>query len=170
MPGLLIGVSYTRESITHKFDVAGFEGYLTVGLYEDGSPGEIFIRTQRQGSTMDGVLDSFATAISLALQYGVPLETLVDKFTMTRFEPSGLTKNEEIRFVTSIMDYIFKWMQLYFIDEEDDFEEAGPPSTPSTIPKAPSFDGPPCTKCGTLTGRSGSCYLCPQCGEQNGCG
>jgi ribonucleoside-diphosphate reductase alpha chain len=107
-----------RQSITHKFSVAGHEGYITVGMYEDGAPGEIFLTMSKEGSTISGLMDAFATAISLALQYGVPLQTLVDKFAHTRFEPSGYTNNPDIRFAKSIMDYIFRWLGVKFLKRE----------------------------------------------------
>ena len=105
-----------RASITHKFSIAGHEGYITVGMYEDGTPGEIFLTMSKEGSTISGLMDSFATAISLALQYGVPLPTLVDKFAHARFEPSGITNNANIRFAKSIMDYIFRWLGSKFLN------------------------------------------------------
>src|SRR6202140_713324 len=104
-----------RESITHKFSIGGHEGYITVGKYEDGSPGEIFITMAKEGSTISGLMDSFATMTSLALQHGVPLNFLVDKFTHTRFEPSGFTKHPEIPMTKSIMDYIFKCLAIKFL-------------------------------------------------------
>ena len=107
-----------RRSITHKFDIAGHEGYITVGMYEDGTPGEIFVLMSKQGSTISGLMDSFATAISYALQYGVPLRFLVDKFAHMRFEPSGFTKNPEIPHAKSIVDYLFRWLASKFLDEE----------------------------------------------------
>src|ERR1019366_5477614 len=105
----------TRDAITHKFSIGGHEGYITVGKYEDGQLGEIFIVMAKEGSTVSGLMDSFATAISLALQYGVPLKVLVDKFSHTRFEPSGWTGNKDIPFPKSIMDYIFRWLSLKFL-------------------------------------------------------
>ena len=108
-----------RKAITHKFSIAGHEGYITVGMYEDGSPGEIFIVMAKEGSTISGLMDSFATAISLALQYGVPLQVLVDKFTHTRFEPSGFTSNPQIPIAKSIMDYIFRWLALKFLTPKE---------------------------------------------------
>ena len=108
-----------RESITHKFSVGGHEGYITVGKYEDGSPGEIFVVMAKQGATLSGLMDSFATMTSLALQHGVPLQLLVDKFTHTRFEPSGFTSNKEIPMAKSIMDYIFKWLATKFLSREE---------------------------------------------------
>ena len=105
----------TRRSITHKFNVAGHEGYLTVGLYDDGMPGELFITMAKEGSTIGGVMDSLGTAISVALQYGVPIESLVNKFTHQRFEPAGMTHNPDIPFAKSLVDYIFRWMGMEFI-------------------------------------------------------
>jgi len=111
-----------RKSITHKFDIAGHEGYITVGMYEDGTPGEIFVSMSKQGSTISGLMDSFATAISYALQYGVPLKFLVDKFAHMRFEPSGFTKNPQIPYAKSIVDYLFRWLASKFLDEQTKHE------------------------------------------------
>jgi ribonucleoside-diphosphate reductase alpha chain len=157
----------TRHSITHKFNIQGFEGYFIVSSYQDnGNMGEIFIYTQKQGSTFNGLMDSFATAISLGLQYGVPLEVFCDKFIGSKFEPDGITTNEDIRMTTSIMDYIFRWLRTQFIDEEDDdpIMINMPHATKRT-----TFDGPPCSKCHAITSRNGTCYVCPQCGETTGC-
>jgi len=107
-----------RRAITHKFSVGAHEGYLTVGLYDDGPPGEIFITMAKEGSTVSGLMDSFATAVSLALQYGVPLKVLCDKFSHMRFEPSGWTNNPEVRYAKSIMDYIFRWMAYKFLPKD----------------------------------------------------
>jgi ribonucleoside-diphosphate reductase alpha chain len=133
-----------RESITHKFSIGGHEGYITVGKYEDGAPGEIFITMAKEGSTISGLMDSFATMTSLALQHGVPLQLLVDKFTHTRFEPSGFTKNPEIPMAKSVMDYIFKWLASKFLSR-DAQEHAGvilrddiPAAAPAAAPKVPS--------------------------------
>ncbi len=104
-----------RHSLTHKFQIAGHEGYITVGMYEDGTPGEIFVRMAKEGSVIAGLMDSFATAISLSLQHGVPLSIVCDKFKGTRFEPSGFTGNKEIPIATSIMDYLFRWLALRFL-------------------------------------------------------
>jgi ribonucleoside-diphosphate reductase alpha chain len=132
-----------RESITHKFSIGGHEGYITVGKYEDGAPGEIFITMAKEGSTISGLMDSFATMTSLALQHGVPLQLLIDKFTHTRFEPSGFTKNPEIPMAKSIMDYIFKWLAIKFLNR-DAQEDAGvikrddtPAPPPNVVPLAP---------------------------------
>ncbi|HUQ89512.1 MAG TPA: hypothetical protein VM096_18255, partial [Vicinamibacterales bacterium] len=107
-----------RQAITHKFDISGHEGYITVGLFEDGMPGEIFLVMAKEGSTISGFADAFAQAISYALQYGVPLQALVDKFSHVRFEPSGMTKNADVRFAKSIVDYIFRWMASKFLSQE----------------------------------------------------
>jgi ribonucleoside-diphosphate reductase alpha chain len=107
----------TRRAVTHKFDIAGHEGYLTVGLFEDGQPGELFITMAKEGSTIGGLMDSIGTLTSLSLQYGVPLEALVKKFAHQRFEPSGFTKNPDIRNASSIIDYVFRWMAVQFIPE-----------------------------------------------------
>ncbi len=105
----------TRTAVTHKFDIAGHEGYLTVGLFDDGQPGELFITMAKEGSTIGGLMDGIGTLTSLALQYGVPLEALVKKFAHQRFEPSGFTKNPEIRNASSITDYVFRWLAIQFI-------------------------------------------------------
>jgi len=124
----------TRPSLTHKFNVAGHEGYLNVGLYEDGSPGELFITMAKEGSTVGGMMDAFATAISLNLQYGVPLESLVKKFSHQRFEPSGMTDSRDIPFAKSIVDYIFRWLGLEFLSEDS-------PSKPKSTPQADHRSG-----------------------------
>jgi ribonucleoside-diphosphate reductase alpha chain len=115
----------TRVSLTHKFEIAGHEGYITVGLYENSQPGELFIQMAKEGSTIGGLMDTVATLTSLALQYGVPLESLVKKFAYQRFEPSGFTKNPDIRNATSITDYIFRWLGCQFIKG---YKEATSPS------------------------------------------
>jgi ribonucleoside-diphosphate reductase alpha chain len=129
-----------RQSITHKFSIGGHEGYITVGKYEDGTPGEIFITMAKEGSTISGLMDSFATMTSLALQHGVPLQLLVDKFTHMRFEPSGFTKNPEVPMAKSIMDYIFKWLAIKFLPRESQ-AEAG--VILRDEPKASPVSGPP---------------------------
>jgi ribonucleoside-diphosphate reductase alpha chain len=110
----------TRQSVTHKFTIAGHEGYLCVGLYPDGRPGEIFITMAKEGSTIGGIMDSFGTALSIALQYGVPLEVLVNKFSHTRFEPMGHTSNKDIRIAKSVVDYIARWLGLTFMSGHSD--------------------------------------------------
>jgi ribonucleoside-diphosphate reductase alpha chain len=115
-----------RQSFTHKFSIAGHEGYIHVGLYETGEPGEIFVKMAKEGSTISGLMDSFATAISLALQHGVPLRLLVDKFSRTRFEPYGFTENPEIPRASSIMDYLFRWLGAKFVKREPEVTESAP--------------------------------------------
>jgi ribonucleoside-diphosphate reductase alpha chain len=108
-----------RQALTHKFDIAGHEGYVTVGLYPDGQPGEIFMKMAKEGSTVSGLMDTLATTISVALQYGVPLKDLVNKFAHVRFEPSGFTGNSEIPIAKSIVDYIFRWLGSRFLSDDD---------------------------------------------------
>jgi ribonucleoside-diphosphate reductase alpha chain len=125
----------TRASITHKFNVAGHEGYLTVGLYEDGMPGELFITMAKEGSTIGGLMDALGTATSVALQYGVPVSSLVGKFTHQRFEPAGMTSNPEIPFAKSLTDYIFRWMGMQFIPgyrEKNAPQRGGPEGAPAS--------------------------------------
>jgi ribonucleoside-diphosphate reductase alpha chain len=220
-----------RESITHKFSIAGHEGYITAGKYEDGSVGEIFLTDiGKEGSTMRGLLNAFATAISIGLQYGVPLDVFVRKFSYMRFEPEGMTQNPEIPFAKSMPDYIMRWLASRFIDDIDELEDlgiltkevrakreaetsqlglgiatdtAGPANggnghsqpangvgkakasggesapaasafteTPPVVPaKMSGLDlGPACEQCGGMMQRTGSCYTCPSCGNNTGCG
>ena len=114
-------LSDERHALTHKFDIAGHEGYVTVGLFDDGQPGEIFLVMAKEDSTISGFADAFAQAISYALRYGVPLQVLVDEFSHARFEPSGMTQNPEVRFGKSIVDYIFRWMSTKFMSKEAQF-------------------------------------------------
>jgi ribonucleoside-diphosphate reductase alpha chain len=183
-----------RRAVTHKFSVGGHEGYLTVGLYENGQPGEIFITMAKEGSTVSGLMDSFATAVSLALQYGVPLKVLCDKFSHTRFEPSGWTNNPEIRYAKSMMDYIFRWMALKFLPRDAQPREdasvsslngtdvvkatkvAAQFSRATVEPVQPSLagvestdDAPSCPDCGAIMVRNGACYRCMNCGSTSGC-
>src|SRR5690606_15123687 len=126
-----------RKAITHKFSIGGHEGYLTVGPYEDNTPGEVFVVMAKEGSVVSGLMDSFATAVSLALQYGVPLKVLVDKFSHTRFEPSGFTGNPAIPIAKSITDYLFRWMALKFLPAEGE-EAAEKEAAPATEAPAPA--------------------------------
>jgi ribonucleoside-diphosphate reductase alpha chain len=209
-----------RQSITHKFSLGGHEGYITAGMYEDGTVGEIFLTDiGKEGSTLRGMMNAFATAISIALQYGVPLEKLVEKFSYMRFEPEGITSNPEIPFAKSMPDYIMRWLASRFLDA-DAQEELGiltpavrarqsaehaitahssdtavpasalagdPPPTngggvkpptaaftdsPPVVPaRLQGLDlGPACTQCGGMMQRTGSCYTCPSCGNNTGCG
>jgi ribonucleoside-diphosphate reductase alpha chain len=128
-----------RASFTHKFSIGGHEGYITVGMYEDHSPGEIFVRMAKEGSVIAGLMDSFATAISLALQHGVPLHVLIEKFKGTRFEPSGFTGNQEIPIATSIMDYLFRWLAIRFPSDGPSIYERHPAAKAAQLdlPKIP---------------------------------
>jgi ribonucleoside-diphosphate reductase alpha chain len=128
-----------RASITHKFSIAGHEGYITVGLYANGQPGEIFIRMAKEGSTVSGLMDAFATSVSLALQHGVPLKVLCEKFAHTRFEPSGWTGNEQIGYAKSLMDYIFRWLNLRFLSGEQLTLFAGLAPRVPQLPESPSI-------------------------------
>jgi ribonucleoside-diphosphate reductase alpha chain len=182
-----------RMSITHKFSIAGHEGYITVGMFEDGMPGELFITMSKEGSTISGLMDSLATAISISLQYGVPLKVMVDKFSHARYEPSGFTNNPDIPIAKSLSDYIFRWLGKKFMKED------GAPMSPDGIsaslatpePRATlqgaatqaasvmeqnektvfanQADAPPCHECGAIMIRSGSCYKCLECGSTSGC-
>ncbi|MBU4273638.1 MAG: vitamin B12-dependent ribonucleotide reductase [Planctomycetes bacterium] len=229
----------TRQSVTHKFSVSGHEGYITVGLYPDGRPGELFIIMAKEGSTVGGLMDCFGTAVSMSMQYGVPLEVYVNKFSHTRFEPMGFTKNPDIRIAKSIVDYIFRWLGITFLpgyreankmasaSADSSASEPGEPDTaqgPAETAQSPngspptsgngrhgpkharkrngssaaavamdrltapvlaeaavgqathseqfaSFqtDAPACDNCGSITVRSGNCYLCYNCGSSMGC-
>ena len=179
-----------RKAVTHKFSIGGHEGYLTVGMYEDGQPGELFCVMAKEGSVVSGLMDSFATAISLSLQYGVPLKVLADKFSHTRFEPSGFTGNPNIPIAKSITDYIFRWLALKFLPREDIPEsmKAHPAeqdanrgegkgasgerkALPSSAREAflNQEDAPPCHTCGAIMVRNGACYRCANCGSTSGC-
>jgi len=168
-----------RHSLTHHFSVGGQEGYVTVGLYEDGLPGELFIRMAKEGSTVSGLMDSFATAVSLALQYGVPLRVLCDKFGHTRFEPSGWSGNPKIGYAKSLTDYLFRWLELRYLKGEQGllFELPKPPQPQREVTSAVDGlgqvvelgDAPPCQFCGSLMVRNGSCYRCMTCGSTSGC-
>ncbi|MBN1476794.1 vitamin B12-dependent ribonucleotide reductase [Candidatus Sumerlaeota bacterium] len=187
-----------RTAITHKFQIGKHEGYITVGIYEDGTPGEMFIKMSKEGSAVSGLMDCFATSVSVGLQYGVPLEVLVAKFVHTRFEPSGFTKNPQIPMAKSIMDYIFRWLASRFLGPEEaravgvmlDNAASGVPAPPiegngrragmgqTELPigqQAEAFtfnlerDAPPCPDCGSIMVRSGACYKCLECGASNGC-
>ena len=150
----------TRQSVTHKFAVAGHEGYMHVGLYENGQPGELFIDMAKEGSTISGLMDSFATAISLALQHGTPLDVLIAKFTRTNFAPSGFTGNPDIPRATSLMDYIFTWLEKKFIKQMEE----------EIIAPMKTFSGMMCPECGTELVQTGTCRTCPSCTWNGGCG
>ncbi len=179
-----------RHAITHKFSIGGHEGYMTVGMYEDGSPGELFVVMAKEGSVVSGLMDSFATSVSMALQYGVPLHVLCDKFSHTRFEPSGFTGNPEIPIAKSITDYIFRWLALKFLPSEGGATVNNlPPGASPAARKLPAStrtveaqtaeadprtysgdtDAPACPTCGSITVRNGACYKCVNCGSTTGC-
>lgn len=162
----------TRTAITHKFDVAGHEGYLTVGFFENGMPGELFVQMAKEGSTIGGLMDTIGTLTSVALQYGVPLSTLVNKFSHQRFEPSGFTKNPKIRQATSVIDYVFRWMETLEADIPGAPCLRTPEEPQSVLDKSVAHfqqDAPACPKCGHIVVRNGSCYKCNNCGESLGC-
>ncbi len=177
-----------RSAITHKFSIGGHEGYITVGMYDDGQPGEIFLVMAKEGSAISGLMDSFATAISLALQYGVPIKVLIDKFSHVRFEPSGHTGNREVPYAKSIVDYIFRWLASKFLSKEEQVlagvhvtESGGNGDAQVGVKPAQSAplndfrsmyaldDAPTCASCGSIMVRNGSCYKCMNCGETSGC-
>ncbi len=179
-----------RQAVTHKFSIAGHEGYVTVGLYEDGQPGELFLKMAKEGSTVSGLMDTIGIMSSMALQYGVPLKALVDKFSHTRFEPAGFTNNPEIPMAKSVTDYVFRFLGNRFLNEEaavQDEQESGAEVTGLTPPRAAvaggsvgtgeathstfvnQADAPACTECGGITVRNGACYKCPNCGATSGC-
>ena len=168
-----------RHSLTHHFSVGGQEGYVTVGLYQDGLPGELFIRMAKEGSTVSGLMDSFATAVSLALQYGVPLRVLCDKFSHTRFEPSGWSGNPKIGYAKSLTDYLFRWLELRFLKGEQGLLFELPKQAQAHREVTSVVEGlgqvvelgdaPSCQFCGSLMVRNGSCYRCMTCGSTSGC-
>ena len=184
-----------RASVTHKFSVGGHEGYITVGMYEDGRPGEVFMKMSKEGSTLSGMVDGLALTISLGLQYGVPLKVFVDKLLNTRFEPSGITANPNIRFVSSVLDYIARWMGGRFISADylklnnvapaENASTAAPaavlpamtqanldtmqPALSATRPSNAHEGAPTCSECGMLMVPNGACYKCENCGSTSGC-
>jgi len=180
---------YERASVTHKFSVSGHEGYITVGMYEDGRPGEVFIKMAKEGSTLSGVMDGLALTISLGLQYGVPLKVFVDKLLNTRFEPSGITANPNIRFVSSVLDYIARWLGGRFVSTDYlklNGDQAARPVAVAPVPAVVASSGanwapapmnptnasegaPTCSECGMLMVPNGACYKCENCGSTSGC-
>ncbi|MBI4860843.1 MAG: vitamin B12-dependent ribonucleotide reductase [Candidatus Riflebacteria bacterium] len=172
-----------RRSITHKFSVGGHEGYLTVGMYDDETPGEMFITMAKEGSVVSGLMHVVAEETSIALQYGVPLGVLVNKFSHTRFEPSGYTNNVQIPIAKSLVDYIFRWLALKFMPEsrEDGETQASTAAAPAVDASRNAQEGrerqvfltqadaPPCHVCGSIMVRNGACYKCLNCGSTSGC-
>ena len=181
-----------RNARTHKFSIVGHEGYITVGMYEDGSPGEVFLKMSKEGSTISGLMDTVAVMTSIALQYGVPLKALVDKFSHTRYEPSGFTQNPEIPIAKSVTDYVFRWLGLNFLTADEPAAEMAEEQKVEPLPRegivpirggsraepgdgergvwGAQEDAPPCTNCGSMMVRVGACYCCTTCGETGGCG
>ncbi|MGA9567238.1 MAG: hypothetical protein WBS19_17065 [Candidatus Korobacteraceae bacterium] len=171
-----------RRALTHHFSIAGQEGYLTVGVYEDGVPGEIFITMAKQGSTISGLMDAFATVVSLALQHGVPLKVLCEKLSHMRFEPTGWSGNPKIGYAKSLMDYIARWLELRFLTgDQGELFKALPmsiqPARDANVTDPVGAleeliqmgDAPACNICGSLMVRSGTCYRCMTCGSTSGC-
>jgi ribonucleoside-diphosphate reductase alpha chain len=181
----------TRQAVTHKFSIDNHDGYITVGLYEDGTPGEIFMVMAKEGSVVSGLMDAFATSVSLSLQYGVPLKIMCNKFSHTRFEPSGFTGNPDIPIAKSITDYIFRWLEHTFIKNkvatvsfggvaQTGAKEASLPAA-TVMPDldldldlenelfVSQADAPPCHVCCSIMMRSGACYKCLNCGATSGC-
>lgn len=180
-----------RDAICHKFEIAGHEGYIHIGFYEDGTPGEMFIRMAKEGSTISGLMDTIATLTSVSMQYGVPLEALVNKFSHVRFEPSGFTKNTDIPFAKSLTDYIFRFLGSRFLGQEekqsaDQPTDRSSPALPTRMRQStatgqdttnaytmPTWqaqaDSPSCADCGSIMIRNGSCYKCLDCGSTSGC-
>lgn len=179
------------KAYRHKFTIDGFKGYITVGEYPDGRPGEVFVRLGKPGSTVSGLIDSFTQLLSISLQHGVPLPKFIHSFVDTRFEPAGMTSNKDIRFAKSLYDYLFRYLDIKYyggeysgtrVDNHATKEEVqggiskdSPSGSFSSIPPAENFtppkslDAPPCMNCGAITQRSGSCYLCSSCGSSSGC-
>jgi ribonucleoside-diphosphate reductase alpha chain len=162
-----------RRSITHKFSVGGHEGYIHLGFYDDGRPGEIFVKMAKEGSTISGLIDALCTGVSIALQYGIPLEVFIRKHINTKFDPSGWTNNENIRHASSVIDYIFRWLALKTGVQLDQ-----PAVSRNQAAQAPTIalgvqphdnDAPSCHECGNIMVRSGSCYRCVNCGATSGC-
>jgi ribonucleoside-diphosphate reductase alpha chain len=188
-----------RVEVGRKFQVGDYEGYIHVGLYEDGTPGDIFVDIAKEGTTLAGLMNSFMIAVSLGLQYGVPLEVYVSKFAHMRFEPSGQTNDADIRVAKSIVDYVFRWMGKRFlsVDQQEEIGILSPEVRarlaasyanggtvdPAAAPAAPVEAAPPgqtalfnawedaveCSRCGGRMVRTGSCYTCRDCGTNTGC-
>jgi ribonucleoside-diphosphate reductase alpha chain len=176
------------RSVRHKFDIAGHEGYIHVGLFDDGAPGELFIKIAKEGSTISGLMDTIGILTSMALQYGVPLDVLVSKFSHVRFEPSGFTKNPEIPLAKSLIDYIFRFLGAKFLSPEQHvavglgLADRSPVTEPAAAAAlaavdhvveelgfSPQSDAPSCADCGSIMIRNGSCYKCLNCGATSGC-
>jgi ribonucleoside-diphosphate reductase alpha chain len=186
-----------RTEVGRKFRVGDYEGYIHVGLFDDGTPGDIFVDIAKEGTTLAGLMNSFMISVSLGLQYGVPLEVYVSKFSHMRFEPSGLTNDADIRIAKSLVDYIFRWLGKKFLDTEtqqelgimspdvkrriaeaeallNGDENGGAHAAPAVAPGQTALfnaweDAVECAKCGGRMVRTGSCYTCRDCGQNTGC-
>lgn len=176
-------------SYRHRFEIDGYKGYIIVGVYPNGNLGEVFLKLGKTGSTVSGLIDGFTQLLSLSLQYGIPLPKLIESFIETKFEPSGMTDNKEIRFAKSLYDYLFKWLDVKFYNGKysgldsklaeirGDVEELEPAKETAPVSKHGDYvpqqkknlDSPLCTRCGSITQRSGSCHICPHCGTSSGC-
>jgi ribonucleoside-diphosphate reductase alpha chain len=158
-------------SLRHKFDIGGHEGYIHVGLYETGAPGEIFIKMAKEGSTVSGLIDAWGIQTSMSLQYGVPVEQIVDKFSYTSFEPSGWTAEPGIGHARSILDYVARWLEKKFIHGAVELSTAAVPEAVAVEESTDSYDtGLACPSCGNTTQRAGACATCSVCGWNQGCG
>jgi len=177
-----------RKAITHKFSIGGHEGYIIVGMYKEGTPGELFIKMSKEGSTLSGFMDGLALSISIGLQYGVPLKALVDKLSNTRFEPSGFTENPAIPYSSSVLDYIARWLGSKFLsldylkpraalNEQELIQPATCAPSANTEDResvhpgnasATTGDAPSCSTCGMLMVPTGDCYKCVNCGNTSG--
>ncbi|MEE2035368.1 TSCPD domain-containing protein, partial [Rhodococcus chondri] len=188
----------TRNSRTFEFRVVDCKGFVTIGEYDDGRPGEMFLRVSKQGSTLAGIMDAFSMSVSYGLQYGVPLRTFVRAFTSTRFEPAGITDDPDLRIATSILDYIFRRLAVDYLGVDERTELGILTSAERTVPDSPALapytsapavetrdpaaapgrapatspanpDAPYCMQCGVRMQRAGSCHACPSCGNTSGC-
>jgi ribonucleoside-diphosphate reductase alpha chain len=189
-----------RSEVGRKFQVGEYEGYIHVGLFPEGDPGDIFVDIAKEGTTLAGLMNAFMIAVSVGIQYGVPLEVFVSKFAHMRFEPSGMTNDPDIRIAKSIPDYIFRWMGKRFLDAETQSElgimsaavreqlangnghspavpasDSEPTGTPAPgVGQTALFnaweDAVECAKCGGRKVRTGACYTCRDCGDNSGCG
>jgi ribonucleoside-diphosphate reductase alpha chain len=159
----------TRPSITHKLSVSGYEAYVTAGMFPDGRCGEVFVTMAKEGSTVGGLMDQWATSVSLGLQYGVPLEVFVAKFSHSRYEPAGITANPDIRIATSLTDYVARWLGLTFLGDPVVAPAPALSSTPEPDGPEPLGLGVVCDRCGGLCVPTGSCHCCTVCGSSMGC-
>ncbi len=165
------------KSKRHKFNIGGTDGYIITGDYDDGSLGEVFLKVGKQGSTILGLLDGFTQLLSISIQYGVPVQKIIQSFVGTKFEPSGMTNNKKIRFSSSIYDYLMKYLDKEYFNGEYTsgdtlFDESVSDSKKSTVEpvKKDTISSPPCNRCGSLTERVGTCHMCKNCGSTTGCG